>query len=246
MAAFVTRPSDGVLGVIPARGGSKSIRQKNLASLGGKPLIEYTISHAFSAATLDEVIVSTDSEEIASVARKLGASIPFIRPAHLATDTAPSIDVVLHALHFMEQLRNRRFRAVALLQPTTPFRPQGLIDDAILRLMKSDLDSVVSVVDVGAHHPYRMYELDDASVLSPVMKEVNNPMLVRQLLPKIYIRSGDVYVTRRECLVQQHSLLGERSSGLVIPSDIAVNIDSERDLEFARHLLAMRSMGSGR
>ena len=231
-------PIDGVLGVIPARGGSKSIKHKNLAMIGGRPLIEYTIRQAFEASRLDEVIVSTDSEEIAKVALALGAEAPFIRPAHLATDSATSFDVMLHALELMEQRLGRIFGAVVMLQPTTPFRPNGLIDEAVGRLAMSDLDSIVSVVEVGANHPHRMYVIDESKLLSPIIQGINDPMIARQLLPKTYIRSGDIYVTRRDCLIKQRSLLGQRSGGLVIPDDASLNIDSLRDLEFARYLHA--------
>jgi len=226
-----------VLGVIPARGGSKSIPKKNIADLAGKPLIAHTINSAQSATLLDRFIVSTDCCEIAAVARDFGASVPFIRPAKLATDDSDSKGVVLHALAFMERQLNVTFDAVMLLQPTTPFRKPIWIDEAITRLANSELDSVVSLVSVGAVHPYRMYSLNKSSELVPFVDGDFDQMLPRQKLPSVYIRSGDIYITRRQCILEQDSLIGEVSGGMVIDSKYAVNIDEPVDLEMARILV---------
>ena len=223
-----------MLGVIPARGGSKSIPHKNVVDLGGKPLIAYTIAAALEAQLLDDFIVSTDCEKIASIARSLGAEVPFIRPKHLSSDFADSLGVVVHALAFMENKKQKRYDAVVMLQPTTPFRKASWIDNALRRLAESELDSVVSVVDVGANHPYRMYSLDAKEELIPFVYGVDNPMMPRQKLPPVYIRSGDIYATRRSCLLEQRSLIGRSSGALVIDFEYAINIDEPLDLEVAR------------
>ena len=222
------------LGVIPARGGSKSILKKNIVDLGGKPLIAHTIEAARNAILLVDLVVSTDCEEIAAVAREWGADVPFIRPKELSTDTADSLGVVRHALEFMEEKFNVSYEAVVLLQPTTPFRLPSWIDDALRRLADSTLDSVVSVVDVGANHPFRMYRLDENENLMPFVDGIEDPMMPRQRLPPVYIRSGDIYATRRSCLLEQKSLIGRHSGGLVIDPKYAVNIDEPLDLEVAR------------
>ena len=234
-------PSSRFLAVIPARGGSKSIERKNIADLGGKPLIAYTIESAFGSALLSDCVVSTDSDEIASVAKASGACIPFIRPDDLATDSADSLGVVLHALEFMENKNQTKYDAVVMLQPTTPFRKASWIDDALKQLAESELDSVVSVVHVGANHPYRMYSLDEHEELVSFVQGVEDPMMPRQKLPPVYIRSGDIYATRRNCLLEQRSLIGRRSGGLVIDPKYAVNIDEAMDLEVAR--LKLRELG---
>lgn len=230
-----------VLGVIPARGGSKSIASKNIVDLGGKPLIAYTIDAAQKAQLLDGCIVSTDCNEIASVAKACGGDVPFIRPGALATDSADSLGVVLHALEFMENKNQTRYDAVVMLQPTTPFREASWIDDALKHLAESELDSIVSVVDVGANHPYRMYSIDQNKELVPFVDGVDDPMMPRQKLPPVYIRSGDIYATRRNCLMEQSSLIGRHSGGLVIDPEYAVNIDEPMDLEVAR--LKLRGLG---
>jgi CMP-N-acetylneuraminic acid synthetase len=204
-------------------------------------LIAYTIDAAHNAQFLHGCIVSTDCEEIASVAKSCGADVPFIRPGDLATGFADSFGVVLHALEFMENKNQTRYDAVLMLQPTTPFRKASWIDAAVKHLAESELDSIVSVVDVGANHPYRMYSLDQNRELIRFVDCVDDPMMPRQKLPPVYIRSGDIYATRRNCLLEQKSLIGRRSGGLIIDPEYAVNIDEPMDLEVAR--LKLREIG---
>jgi CMP-N-acetylneuraminic acid synthetase len=125
-----------VLGIIPARGGSKGLPGKNIKLLNGIPLIAYTIKEAIKS-KLEECIVTTDSEEIASISRLYGGNVPFIRPIEIATDNASSIDVVLHALNFMKEHKNKEYDAIMLLQPTTPFRDSEDINQALDLLIKS-------------------------------------------------------------------------------------------------------------
>lgn len=222
-----------VLGVIPARGGSKGIPKKNIVDLCGRPLIAYTIEAAIGSARLTDHVVSTDSEEIAEVARREGGIVPFIRPAELSDDKAGSLGVVQHALFAMEERRGSQYDAVVLLQPTTPLRPSAMIDEAIAQLEMSDADSVVSLVDVGAVHPHRMYTIQNR-LLKSYTDGIPDPMAPRQALPPVYIRSGDIYCARRETVLAQKSLIGERSLALVVPPDRAVNIDGYVDLLLAR------------
>jgi len=228
-----------VLGVIPARGGSKGIAKKNIVDICGKPLIAYSIDAASRSQRLSTFIVSTDSDEIADVAIGYGALAPFRRPAEISNDIASSFDVIMHALDFMEAETNSIYDAVMLLQPTTPMLTAAIIDAAILQLSNCDCDSVVSVVDVGANHPYRMYELDDKNTLVGLLAN-EDPMMPRQKLPKVYIRSGDVYVTRRECLMQKLSLIGNASKAILIKPEDTVNIDTVEDLMIARYRIEQR------
>ena len=228
-----------VLGVIPARGGSKGIPKKNLVEICGKPLIAHSIDTASKSHNLTTFIVSTDSDEIADVATRHGALVPFRRPAKISNDTASSFDVIMHALDYMEAESNSVYDAVMLLQPTTPMRTAGTIDAAISQLLNSDCDSVVSVVDVGANHPYRMYKLEHKNTLVNLLKN-DDPMMPRQQLPRVYIRSGDIYVTRRECLMQKRSLIGVASKAIVINPEDTVNIDTFEDLIIARHRITER------
>jgi len=226
-----------VLGVIPARGGSKSIPRKNIADLAGKPLIAYSIESAMQSKLLTKTIVSTDCPEIAHISKTLGADVPFLRPANLATDQSASVDVVLHALKFMQELENVKYHAVMLLQPTTPFRKSKHIDKAISEFADSGVDSIKSVSDVNGVHPFRMYELDSKSSLVPFCPFVEDPMMPRQQLRPVYIRSGDIYLTSTKWLHKNKSLISVNAKGLIIDTQPSVNIDEPADLELARILV---------
>lgn len=220
-----------VLGVIPARGGSKGVKNKNIKLLGDKPLIAYSIEAA-KASKLARTIVSTDSEEIAQVARELGGDVPFLRPSDLATDRAKAIPVIQHALaYFAEQ--GEVYDAVMMLQPTTPFRRVEDIDGSIDELAKSGADSVISVVDVEGHHPARMKYLgEDGRLIDPDFCEEyeNQP---RQELEAMYIRNGAIYLTRTEVL-NAGSFKGNHCQAWHMPNELSVNIDTELDFAYAK------------
>lgn len=220
-----------VLGVIPARGGSKGVKNKNIKPLAGKPLIAYTIE-ASVGSKLDKVIVSTDSEEIAGVAKEYGAEVPFIRPAELATDSAKAIPVIQHALEHLREREGESYDAVMMLQPTTPFRRTEDIDEAIDTLNRTGADSVISVVDVQGHHPARMkYLSEDGQLIDPDFCEAyeNQP---RQELQTMYLRNGAIYLTRKETL-DQNSFKGKDCRAQIMPDELSVNIDTELDFAYA-------------
>jgi CMP-N,N'-diacetyllegionaminic acid synthase len=225
-----------VLGVIPARGGSKGISRKNIRHLLGKPLLEYTAKSALSAETLAHVILSTDNPEIAEVGRRCKLDVPFIRPAELARDDTPTLPVVQHALRYFED-RGQNFDAVCLLQPTHPLRKAEAIDGCVELLFKVQADAVVTVLavphDFNPHWVY--FERDDGSLmLSTGEKE---PIVRRQLLPPAFHREGSVYVTRRDVLMDGNSLYGDNLVGYALDPDRCVNIDDMGDWKRAEQLL---------
>lgn len=232
-----------VLGVIPARGGSKGIPRKNLRLLGGKPLIAWTIEAARASARLDRTVLSTDDDEIAHVGRDFGADVPFRRPAELATDTAGAIPNIQHALACVEELEGVDYDAVVMLQPTTPFRTSADIDGAVGLLDATGADAVISVVDVEAHHPARMKYLEDGRLVDPPFCEdyENQP---RQELRPMYIRNGAVYATRRGVLLGG-SFKGGDCRAWVMPAERSVNIDAEADLRYADWLLGTGVVACG-
>jgi CMP-N-acetylneuraminic acid synthetase len=219
-----------VLGVIPARGGSKGVKGKNIKPIDGKPLIAYSIEAATSSLITD-VIVSTDSDDIANVARSFGADVPFLRPAELATDSAKSLPVMQHALQFMEEHTGQKYDAVMMLQPTTPFRTTDDINQSIETLIRTSADSVISVVDVEGHHPARMKFLDGDRLIDPDFCEAyeNQP---RQELKPMYIRNGAIYLTKRDVLLGG-SFKGKDCRAHVMSAERSSNIDSELDFELA-------------
>jgi CMP-N-acetylneuraminic acid synthetase len=226
-----------VLGIIPARGGSKGIPRKNLVDLAGKPLIAYSIEAGVAATSISRLIVSTEDEEIARVSKNLGAAVPFVRPPELASDQAHSLPVVQHALTAMEAIDGCTFDAVVMLQPTTPLRTAQDIDTGIGMLFESGADSVVSVVDVGANHPYRMKRIEDDGRLVNFVEQGFEDMRPRQELPPVYIRSGDLYIARRHVVMELGTLVGPHCRAVIIPVERAINIDTIFDLERAKGLL---------
>ncbi|HYG16773.1 MAG TPA: acylneuraminate cytidylyltransferase family protein [Bacteroidia bacterium] len=220
-----------ILGIIPARGGSKGVPGKNIKMLAGKPLIKHTIDVAL-ASNLSKVIVSTDDDDITRVAREAGAEVPFSRPADLASDTAKSIDVAKHALLEMERLDNTTYDAIMLLQPTAPFKTVEDINTAISILEStSDADSVISVVDVLANHPARMKYVKNGQLIDPPFCEAYENQN-RQELEKMYIRNGAIYLTKRDTLLN-NSYKGKKCMALEMPQHRSANIDTMDDFEFA-------------
>ena len=229
-----------VLGVIPARGGSKGLPGKNIAPLAGKPLIAYTIAAARAASRLTRCVVSSDSETILRVAREWGADVPFVRPAELATDEAPALPVVLHALDNVPG----PFDAAMILQPTSPLRQPEDIDAAIQLLEDNPAaDAVISVVKVGDHHPARMKFIRDGVLVDPPFAELFEGQR-RQELPELYLRNGAIYLTRVRVLREERSLKGRRCLAYVMPEERSVNVDGPLDLVLAAALMAPRQNGA--
>lgn len=225
-----------VIGIIPARGGSKSVPHKNIRPLGGVPLIAYTIRAAQASRRLARTIVSTDSAEIASVCRDHGAEVPFIRPASLAQDDTATLPVLLHAL---DQL-TVSYDAVMILQPTSPMRTPEDIDRSIeLLLATPEADAVISVVRVGDHHPARMKKIENGWLVNPPFAELAEGM-PRQALPAFYLRNGAIYLTRVSILRGQQSLQGRHCLPYIMPEERSVNIDAEMDFLLAEVLLSRK------
>jgi CMP-N,N'-diacetyllegionaminic acid synthase len=225
-----------VLGLIPARAGSKGVPGKNVRLLAGKPLIQYTIESALAARRLARVVVTTESSDIAELARRLGAEVPFTRPEALARDESPMLPVVLHALAALEAAGDR-FDAVCLLQPTCPLRRPEAIDGCIDLLERSGADSVVSVLDVPArYHPRWVFlEQGDGSLAPAIAGALPSR---RQDLPPARHRDGSIYVTGRTALLEHGTLYGARMLGWPMDPAQSVNIDDADDWARAERLLA--------
>lgn len=225
-----------VLGIIPARGGSKGIPDKNVRPLGGKPLLAHTAEAALSAGRLSRVVLSTDDEGIAEVGRACGLEVPFLRPPELAMDDTPTLPVLQHAVAELEKAGDR-FDAVCLLQPTSPFRRPWDIDGCVELLEKGGLDAVVSVLPVPPeHNPHWVYVHDGEGLLRLATGE-DQPIPRRQELPPAFHRDGAVYVTRRDVLMEGHSLYGRRLGGYLADPWWSVNLDTPTDWERAERLL---------
>lgn len=227
-----------VLGIIPARGGSKGVPRKNIRLLGGKPLIAYTIQSALQS-KIGRVIVSTEDQKIARVAEQFGAEVPFLRPSELATDTASSLSVLLHALHYMETAEQYHVETVVFIQPTSPFLQPYYIDKGIEILTETGVDSVVGIVET-TEHPYFQYELGRHSRLHELVKTKNKP-LRRQDLPTYYILNCAFYISRRKYfqdLKDPAPIFNPDSlAGVIMERQYSVDIDSPLDFIFAEAIL---------
>ncbi|WP_046216413.1 acylneuraminate cytidylyltransferase family protein [Paenibacillus wulumuqiensis] len=221
----------GCLAIIPARGGSKGLPGKNVAMLGGKPMIQHTIEAALNSECVAEVVVSTDSTKIAEVSLHAGAAVPFIRPAELATDEAKSIDVLIHAVHYYEQEQQRSFEYIMLLQPTSPLRTTKDIEQAFSIFQNHQADSLQSVTSSHTH-PYLLRTFTNEQ-LKPYLKEESSH-LRRQELQDIYVLNGAIYIMNRSLLMDRYRIVGEHNCGYVMPKERSIDIDNELDLKFAQ------------
>lgn len=225
-----------VLGVITARGGSKGLPGKNLKLLGGKPLLQYTADAARRSKYLTDTIVSTDSTEIADVARLCGVEVPFLRPADLAQDATPHLPVLQHAVREMEAKTGRTYEFVVTLQPTSPFRLPEDIDRTIEMLVSSNADSAVSVCEVESGcHPVKAKRFDGHRLLPYCVAEMEGTR--RQDLPPAYKRNSAVYVSRRDLIVKENRFYGDHVVGYVVPRDRSIDIDSPLDWIVAEYML---------
>ena len=224
-----------VVGVITARGGSKSIPKKNIAPLAVKPLIAWTIETALRSPSLSRVIVSTDDEEIARVAQEWGAEVPFLRPAELARDDSPHIPVVVHAIEWLESQENMRPDYVLLLQPTSPLRSTEDIDNAISLALEKSADSVVSVCQAFSH-PYLTKRITADGRLEDFGYRPEG-YLARQALPPAYIVNGAIYLVRRDVLIEQQTFYTEQTYAYVMPPERSLDIDTPWDLYLADLIL---------
>jgi CMP-N,N'-diacetyllegionaminic acid synthase len=219
------------LGVIPARGGSKGVPRKNLALLGGRPLIAWTCDAARASRRLDRVLLSSDDDEIAAAAAACGITSPYPRPAALATDDAQILDVLVDLLKTIERIERYTPDAVALLQPTSPLRTAQHIDDAVALLDESGADSVVTVMRVPHQfNPVSVLTME-AGRLQPFLP---GPTITRrQDKPAVFARNGPaVLVTRREVL-ESGRLYGDDVRGHEMSARESVDIDEPADLELA-------------
>lgn len=223
------------LGLINARGGSKGIAGKNIKLLDGVPLISYSVMAGLAASSIARVIVSTDDEKIAAVAREYGAEVPFMRPADLATDKSLQIDAIIHAIQTLEE-GGDFFDIVVILQPTCPLRTAEDIEGALKLMHDTDADTVISVMQVTGQHPLTMYTEDAQGMLRPILP-ADPAGVLRQEFPKVLWRNGAIYAAKRSIIMQTRSLYGSRIAGYEMPEERSANIDGPVDWLMAETLL---------
>ena len=220
-----------VLAVIPARGGSKGIPNKNIVPLLGKPLISWTIEAAQASRYIDRLILSSDDPQICAVAESAGCEVPFTRQKALATDEAKTIDVVFDALD-----RVRGFDLVMVLQPTSPLRGVSDIDNSLELLIEKGVHSAVSVTRVR-DHPYLVYAMDSDARMEAVISLDPSTSLRRQDLPPAFALNGAIYIADIAWLDESRSFISPETVGYEMPKSRSVDIDEETDLAVAEQVL---------
>lgn len=229
-----------VLAVIPARSGSKSVVDKNIRPIDGKPMLAYSIEHGLAAQSIDRVIVSTDSEKYASIAKEYGAEVPFLRPAEYATDTALDLDVFLHALNYLKETEGYVPDLVVQLRPTYPIRRIQDIENMIRYMEEHPQVDSMRCVAPAKEIPYKMWHRDEKTgMLSPLMTDIpecyNMP---RQQLPKVYYQNACIDVFRSEVVTKKHSMTGDAIAGYVMDENF--DIDTEEEFLRAKAYLSDR------
>jgi CMP-N,N'-diacetyllegionaminic acid synthase len=224
-----------ILGIVPARGGSKAIPRKNLALLANKPLLAWTMEVALEAALLDRLVISTDDPEIAEVGKKLGAEAPFLRPTELASDTSTSMDVILHALRWFADNENYRPHYVLLLQPTSPLRTATDIRESIKLALTKHADSVVSVCETHQHALW-MKGVNEEGRLVDLYPQSAAPTR-RQDLPPVFALNGAIYLALRTFLLSERTFISDRTYPYVMPENRSLDVDTPWDLYLANLIL---------
>ena len=223
-----------ILCIIPARGGSKGIKNKNLQKIGGFTLVERALFTAIGCKLIERIIVSSDSNEIVDLANHYGCYAPFKRPPELATDEAGSLGVIQHALEWAEKEDNKDYDHIVLLEPPSPFRLPKHVEEALEIAFKTNATSVMSIVEVGDYHPIRMKKLKENGRISGFYIDEPEIGLRRQEQEPVYIRNGAAYVFSRSTIMEG-SLWGRKPYGFVMDRSIyCINIDESLDLLTAR------------
>lgn len=225
---------NNLLIIIPARGGSKGIPRKNIKSLNGKPLIYYAIDTARAIASDENICVSTDDLEIKSVVENYGLSVPFLRPAELATDTTGTYEVLLHALGFYEK-QGKHYDTVLLLQTTSPFRRVNQVKEALLQFNNSDADMLVSVKVSAANPYYNLYEEDENGFLH--VSKGDGTIYRRQDAPKVYEYNGAIYIMDAEKLKTTHMHHMQKRVKYIMDAPSSFDLDTMQDWEMAEMIL---------
>lgn len=223
-----------LLALIPARGGSKGIPRKNIRSFCGKPLLQWSIDAALAAACVDQVVVTTDDPEIADLASARGAEIPFLRPAELATDNAPGIAPVLHALEQLPKVSD-----VLLLQPTSPLRTSADIEAIVALRQQAGCESAVSLTP-SAKHPAWMYGLSQEQRLEPLLEL--DEIHCRQQLPPAYVLNGALYLASRGFLLREQAFISAGTIAYLMPAERSVDIDTPLDWQWAEFLMQQQQL----
>ena len=224
--------------VVPARGGSKGVKLKNIRTINGVPLVALVGQVVKELPYVDRAVVSTDHPEIAAIARESGLDVPFMRPKRLSGDIVDDWSVLHHALVECERIDNRRYDVVVMLQPTSPFRKPDQVTAAVEKLIKGGYDAVWTVSETDSKaHPLKQLVIrkDILDFYDPAGANI----IARQQLTPVYHKNGVAYVMTRDCILNMKNIKGEKTSFLVI-DEFMVNIDTELDFKLAEFVLQQK------
>ncbi len=226
--------NEKILAVIPARGGSKGLPRKNIRPIAGKPLIAWTIEEAKKSRFIDRIILSSEDDEIITVAKNYGCDVPFKRSADLAKDNTPGIFPILDAIKRLPD-----YDAVILLQPTSPLRTVSDIDECIESYYQEKVNSIVSVT-TPTKSPYWMYSINKQNKLKPILN-TENTMMIRQDLPSAFVLNGAIYMTNCRWLLETQTFMTPETCAFLMPPERSIDIDTLLDFDMAGLLLEKRN-----
>ncbi|MCM8900481.1 acylneuraminate cytidylyltransferase family protein [Caldicoprobacter algeriensis] len=229
-----------IVAIIPARGGSKGIKRKNIRILNGKPLISYTIEQALKSKYIDRVIVSTEDLEIAEISKSFGAEVPFLRPQELAQDDTPGIEPIIHAVNYLNSEEKYSFEYVMCLQCTCPLRKVEDIDNSIEEINAKNADSLVSVCESEVN-PYWMKVIEDGKLVDFI--KTNIAYVRRQDLPKVYRLNGAIYLARAEIILNRKTWYTDNTIPYIMDRISSVDIDDEMDFRYVEFLMSYEEHG---
>ncbi|MDD3893896.1 MAG: acylneuraminate cytidylyltransferase family protein [Syntrophomonadaceae bacterium] len=218
-----------ILGIIPARGGSRRLPRKNIRMFAGKPLIAWTIEEAGKSQIIDRLIVSSEDKEIIEVAARWGAEVPFIRPAELARDETPGIAPVIHAIQTLKE----NYDYIVLLQPTSPLRTVGDIDECIRYCIRRAAPVCASVSIIKGHTGW-MFTLDDNNCMTPLLPEANPGNCLKDL--PVYMLNGAIFMARTEYLLKQTGFVTAATLAYIMPVERSLDVDTELDFCFGEFI----------
>lgn len=228
-----------VLVVVPARGGSKGIKLKNLRPIGGVPMVGLVGDVAKNISAIDRIVVSTDHDEIARVAEEHGIDAPFRRPEEISGDRIGDIDVLTQALHATENDDGQHYGVIIMLQPTSPLRTEEHVEDTLKKLIDEKLDSVWTISESDSKaHPLKQLTFDEKH-LGYYDKENADKIIARQQLKPLYYRNGVAYALTRQCLLENKTLMGGKTGAILI-TDHMVSIDTEWDMALVEFILSQK------
>lgn len=228
-----------MIALIPARGGSKGLPGKNIKPLQGKPLIAHTIEAALKSDSIERVIVTTDSEEIASIAKEYGAEVPFLRPEYLADDTSSAIDVYLHAVEYLKTEEHEMIDQFMVLLPTAPLRTSQNIDEAIELLKKQKAETLISMTEAETPISW-YYEKTENGFVKNAGFDSGNSVKNRQANKNYYIPNGAIYILDYEMLKNDRTYYGAQTIAYIMNREESIDIDTQFDFDLVEYIMSKR------